>query len=108
MAVLTWIAVVFFLVATIGTALHAARRGWRTFKTFGAVAGSLADAIAAVAASADEAARRAEALPEAGERLSRELSALAVSRAQLGVLLGALARTRETVDGFRGLVLGKG
>jgi hypothetical protein len=105
--VITWIALVFFLVATAGNGIYAGLRAWRSFKTLGSVATSLAGGLDAVANSADEAIRRATGLSAGTERLSRELGSLAESRAELSVLLGALARVRSTLDGFTGVVYGK-
>jgi len=107
MLLLTWVALVFFLFAVGVTAVRAGIYGWRAFKKVGAAAASAGDKLEMVLRSADDVAERAARLPEGSERLARALASLAVSRAELGLLLSAVARVRRTVDGVTGFVYGK-
>jgi hypothetical protein len=104
---LTWIALVLFLFAVGGSAVHAGIRAFRAFRTLGAVTHAIGEKLDMVARSADDAAGRAAGLSEGGERLAQASASLAESRAQLAVLLREIARVREAFDGVRGVVYGK-
>ena len=104
---LTWLAVVFFLVAVAASAALAVRRGIALFRAVGAGAGALGVGIARVLDAADETARAADALPARTEELAAELERLAESRRQLALLAGALSDVRRSTTGARTAVLGK-
>ena len=104
---LTWIALLFFLLALGFGAFHAVREAIRLFRTFGSSTSRLSHAIEGVAASADEISRRLERLPDKGERLTADLERFSQSRAELGFLLSRFAEVRRTVKDLRAVALGK-
>lgn len=107
MPLLTWLALAFFLVAIGGAAFFAIREAIRLFRTFGSSGTRVGHALDEVSSTADEIARRLEALPAGGERLSAELARFSHSRSRLSLLLTRFADVRRLVTGARAGVLGK-
>ena len=107
MPLLTWLALAFFLVAFAAGAVYAVREGILLFRTFGSAGKRVGHALDEVATSSEETARRLEALPQGGERLTAELERLAHSRGRLSLLLTRFADVRRMVTGARAGVLGK-
>jgi hypothetical protein len=70
---------------------------WRGFRSF---SGPIAEALAAVNASAEATSLKADALAGGSERMARSLDRLARSRARLTVLTSAIAEVRAAVGGF--------
>jgi hypothetical protein len=104
MALLTWISLVFLVVAVVGSIAFAASRGlhaWRTFKRFSRTTSA---AIAGVLETAAEAEQHAVAFTEGGEKLSAALARLEQSRAELAVIQAAATEARSTLSSLRGAV----
>lgn len=107
MPLLTWLALVFFLGAIAAAAFYAVREAIRLFRTLGSSSARVGHALDEVSTTADEIARRLEALPAGGERLTVELERLSHSRSRLSLLLTRFADVRRMVTGARAGVLGK-
>jgi flagellar hook-basal body complex protein FliE len=104
MALLTWISLLFLVVAVVGSIGVAASRGlraWRTFKRFSKTTSS---AIGDVLETTAEAERHAAAFTEGTEKLSAALTRLEESRAQLAVIQAAAAEARSSLTSLRGAV----
>jgi uncharacterized membrane protein len=104
MALLTWISLLFLVLALVGSiALAASRalRAWRTFKRFSKTTSA---AIEGVLETAAEAERHAVAVAEGTQKLSAALARLEESRAQLAAIQAAAAEARSTLFAFQGAV----
>jgi hypothetical protein len=104
MALLTWISLLFLVLAFVGpiaVAVSRALRAWRTFKRFSKTTST---AIEGVLETAAEAEQHAVAVTEGTQRLSAALARLEESRAQLAVIQAAAAEARSTLFAFRGAV----
>jgi uncharacterized tellurite resistance protein B-like protein len=104
MALLTWVSLLFLVVAAGGSIAYAATRAlraWRIFKRFSRTTSS---AIAGVLETAADAERHAVAFTEGTEKLSAALARLEESRAQLAVIQAAANETRSSLGSLRGAV----
>jgi hypothetical protein len=104
MALLTWVSLLFLVVAIVGSVAFAGSRGlraWRTFRRFSTTASS---AIADVLDTAAEAERHIVAFTEGTEKLSAALARLEESRAELAVIQAAAAEAQSSLFAFRGAV----
>ena len=104
MALLTWISLLFLVLAVAGSIAFAAVRAlrvWRTFNRFSSTASAAVDGVLATAAEAE---RHAGALTEGTERLSAALARLEQSRARLAVVQAAATQARSSLLAVRGLV----
>jgi hypothetical protein len=98
---LTWISLLFLVVATLGSGLVLFLRGralWRTLKEVG---GAVADAVAAVERSAAAAEKHAASLADGSARLEAAIARLEASLAQLAVLRAAAGDVRGAATGVR-------
>jgi hypothetical protein len=103
MALLTWISVVFLILAAAGSIAVAGSRGLRAWRTFRRFSSTTSSAIGDVLAAAAEAERRADAVTDATEKLSAALAQLNKSRAELAVIEAAAAEAKSLLA-FRGAV----
>ena len=104
MALLTWISLLFLVLALVGSIAFAASRtlrAWRTFKRFSKTTSA---AIGGVLETAAEAERHAVAFTEGTAKLSAALAHLHESRAQLAVIQAVATQARSTLFAFRGAV----
>jgi hypothetical protein len=104
MALLTWVSLLFLVVAVVGSVAFAASRAlhaWRTFRRFSKTTST---AIAGVLQTAAEAERHAVAFTEGTEKLSAALARLEKSRAELAVIEAAAAEARASFTSARGAV----
>ena len=104
MALLTWISLLFLvlaLVVSIAVAVSRALRAWRTFKRFSKTTSA---AIEGVLETAAEAEQHAAAFTEGTRKLSAALAHLEESRAQLALIQAAATEARSTLFAFRGAV----
>jgi uncharacterized tellurite resistance protein B-like protein len=104
MALLTWISLLFLVVAVAGAVAVAASRAlraWRTFRRFSRTASA---AIGSVLETAAEAERHAVSFSDGTARLSAALAHLEQSRAELAVIQAAATEARSTLFAFRGAV----
>jgi hypothetical protein len=104
MSLLTWVSLLFLLVAVVGSIAFAATRAlhaWRTFRRFSKTTSA---AIENVLETAAEAERHAVAFTEGTERLSAALAHLEQSRAELEVIQAAAAEARSSLTSLRGAV----
>ncbi len=104
MALLTWISLLFFAVAIVGSIAVAASRGLRAWRSFRRFSRTTSAAITGVLETAAEAERHAAAFTEGTEKLSAALTRLEESRAQLAVIQAAAAEARASVTSLRGAV----
>jgi hypothetical protein len=104
MALLTWISLLFLVLAVIGSVAVAAVRALRVWRLFNRFSSATSAALDGVLATAAEAERHAVALTEGTERLSAALARLEQSRARLAVIETAAARARSSLLAFRGVV----
>ncbi len=96
-----WLCGAFLAVALIGSITVAATRGWRLWKTFGAVSKSAGDAVAAVTATAATAEERVLSLGANTERLTRAIEHLQESLAELAVIRAAAKDVQDAVNSVR-------
>src|SRR5260221_14576039 len=104
MALLTWISLLFLVLALVGSIAVAAvggLRAWRTFRRFSRTASA---AIAGVLETAAEAERHAVAFSEGTAKLSAAPAHLEQARAELAVIQAAATEARSTLFSFRGAV----
>ena len=104
MALLTWISLLFLVLALVGSIAFAATRAlhvWRTFRRFSRATSA---AIGGVLETAAEAERHAVAFTEGTEKLSAALARLEESRARLAVIQAAATQARTSLLAFRGAV----
>ncbi|MFL5962403.1 MAG: hypothetical protein ACJ757_05865 [Gaiellaceae bacterium] len=104
MALLTWISLLFLLVALLGSVAIAAYRGLRVWRSFRRLSKTISAAVRKVLETAAEAERHAVALSEGTERLSAALARLEESRAELAVIEAAAGEARSSLLSFRGTV----
>ena len=104
MALLTWISLLFLVLAVLGSLAVAAARAlgaWRTFRRFSRTASA---AVGRVLETAAEAERHAVALTGGTEKLSAALARLEHSRARLAAIQAAATQARSSLLAFRGAV----
>jgi hypothetical protein len=104
MSLLTWVSLLFLVVAIGGSIAVAASRGlhtWRTFRRFSKTASA---AIGEVLTTAAEAERHAVAFAEGTAKLSAALARLDQSRAELAVIQAAATEAKASLFAFRGAV----
>ncbi|MDX6453550.1 MAG: hypothetical protein QOH16_3599 [Gaiellaceae bacterium] len=104
MALLTWISLLFLVVAVVGSIAYAATRAlgaWRTFRRFSRTTSA---AIGGVLETAAEAEGHALAFTEGTEKLSAALARLEQSRARLAVIQAAASQARTSLSSLRGAV----
>ncbi len=104
MALLTWISLLFLVLAVVGSIAVAASRGLRAWRTFRRFSKTTSAAIGGVLETAAEAEQHAVAFTEGTEKLSAALARLQESRAQLAVIQAAATEARSTLFAFRGAV----
>ena len=104
MALLTWISLLFLVVAIVGSMAVAASRGLRAWRTFKRFSHTTSAAIAGVLQTAAEAERHAVAFTEGTEKLSAALTRLEESRAELAVIQAAATEARSSLTSLRGAV----
>jgi hypothetical protein len=104
MALLTWISLLFLVLAVVGSIAVAAVRALRVWRTFRRFSSATSAAIGGVLETAAEAERHAVALTEGTERLSAALARLEQSRARLAVIQAAAGQARSSLRAFRGVV----
>jgi uncharacterized membrane protein len=104
MALLTWISLLFLVLAVVGSIAVATSRAlhvWRTFRRFSRAASA---AVVGVLETAAEAERHAVAFTEGTQKLSAALARLEVSRARLAVIQAAATQARSSLFAFQGAV----
>jgi hypothetical protein len=104
MALLTWISLLFLVVAVLGSIAYAATRALRAWRTVRRFSGSTSSALAGVLETAAEAERHAVAFTESTERLTTALARLDASRAEHAVIQAAAAEARSSLTSLRGAV----
>jgi hypothetical protein len=104
MALLTWISLLFLVVAVVGSIAVAAARGLRAWRTFRRFSRTTSGAIGAVLETAAEAERHAVAFTEGTEKLSAALAHLEQSRAELAVIQAAAAEARSSLGVLRAVL----
>jgi uncharacterized membrane protein len=104
MALLTWISLLFLVVAVVGSIAVAATRALRAWRTFRRFSRTTSAAIAGVLETAAEAEQHAVAFTEGTEKLSAALAQLERSRAELAVIQAAADQARSSLFAFRGAV----
>jgi hypothetical protein len=104
MALLTWISLLFLVLAVVGSIAVAAVRGLRVWRTFHRFSSTTSAALDGVLKAAAEAERHAVALTEGAERLSAALARLEQSRARLAIIQAASTRARSSLLAVRSLV----
>jgi hypothetical protein len=98
MALLTWICLLFLVVAIVGSVAFAAARGLRTWRTFRGVSRAVSGAVEDVLQTAAAAEAHAVSLAEKTERLSVSITHLQESLAELAILRSAFANARSTLS----------
>ena len=104
MALLTWISLLFLIVAVVGSIAVAATRGLRAWRTFRRFSRTTSTAISGVMATAAAAEQHAVAFTEGTEKLSAALAHLEQSRAELAGIQAAAAEVRSSLGSLRGAV----
>ncbi len=104
MALLTWISLLFLVVATVGSIAFAATRALRAWRAFKRFSRTTRAAIGGVLETAAEAERHAVAFAEGTEKLTAALAHLEQSRAELAVIQAAAAEARSSLGALRGAV----
>jgi uncharacterized membrane protein len=102
MALLTWISLLFLVLALVGSVAVAATRALRAWRTFKRFSKTTSAAIEGVLETAAEAEQHAVAFTEGTQKLSAALAHLEESRAQLAVIQAAATEARSTLFAFRG------
>ncbi len=97
-----WLAVLFLVVAILGSLAYAGLRAWRLYKTFRATMGRAGDALLRVTDKATEAERHAVSLSANAERLQRALDRLQEALAELAVIRAAYAEAKGAFASVRG------
>jgi hypothetical protein len=95
---LTWISLLFFLAALIGSGTVAGLHGLRTWRAARALSGAAGPEVDRISRGAEEAERRAAALSDGNEQLAVAVERLQRSLAQLAILRNAAERARKTLD----------
>jgi hypothetical protein len=104
MSLLTWLSLLFLVVAVVGSIAVAVSRGLRMWRTFRRFSKTTSAAIGDVLETAAEAERHAVAFTEGTEKLSAALTQLEESRAQLALIQAAAAEARASLTSLRGAV----
>jgi hypothetical protein len=104
MALLTWVSLLFLVVAIAGSIAFAVSRGLRTWRTFRRFSTTASSAIAGVLETAAEAERHVVAFTEGTEKLSAALARLEGSRAELAVIQAAADEAQSSLFALRGAV----
>jgi cell shape-determining protein MreC len=104
MALLTWVSLLFLVVAIVGSIAVAVLRGLRAWRTFKRFTRTTTAAMERVLETAAEAERHAVAFTESTEKLNAALAHLEQSRAELAVIQSAAAEARTSLTSFRGAV----
>jgi hypothetical protein len=104
MALLTWISLLFLVLAVVGSIAYAVSRALRTWRIFRRFSKTTSAAIADVLETAAEAEQHAVAFTEGTEKLSAALAHLEQSRAELAVIQAAAADARSSLSALRGAV----
>jgi hypothetical protein len=104
MALLTWVSLLFLVVALAGSIAFAGSRGLRTWRAFRRFSTATSSAVADVLNRAAEAEQHVAAFGEGTEKLSAALARLEKSRAELDVIQAAAAEARSSLFAFRGAV----
>ncbi|HEX4679131.1 MAG TPA: hypothetical protein VH210_08030 [Gaiellaceae bacterium] len=104
MSLLTWVSLLFLVVAIVGSIVVAVSRGLRTWRTFRRFSMTTSAAIGDVLETAAEAERHAVAFTDGTEKLSAALARLEESRAELAVIQAAAAEAKASLLAFRGAV----
>jgi hypothetical protein len=98
MPLLTWISLLFFLAALIGTGTFAVLHGLRTWRAARALSGVAGPELDRISRGAAEAEAHAVALSDGNVRLALAVERLQRSLAQLAILQDAATRARATLD----------
>jgi hypothetical protein len=104
MSLLTWVSLLFLVVAVVSSIAVAAARGLRAWRALRRFSKTTSSAIGEVLDTAAEAGRHAAAFTEGTEKLSAALKRLAESRAELAVIEVAAAEARSSLFAFQGAV----
>ena len=104
MALLTWISLLFLVVAVVGSIAVAAVRALRTWRSFQRFSRATSAAVAGVIETAAEAEKHAAAFTEGTEKLTAALARLEQSRAELAVIEAAANEARSSLSALRGAV----
>jgi len=104
MALLTWISVLFLVVAVVGSIAAAATRALRAWRAFRRFSRTTSTAIGGVLEAAAEVEQHAVAFTEGTDKLTAALARLEQSRAELSVIQAAAGEARSTLFAFRGAV----
>ncbi|MCW2963476.1 MAG: hypothetical protein JWO17_728 [Actinomycetia bacterium] len=104
MSLLTWVSLLFLVVAIVGSIAVAVSRGLHTWRTFRRFSKTTSAAIGEVLETAAEAERHAVAFTEGTEKLSAALERLEESRTELAVIQAAAAEAKASLFAFRGAV----
>jgi len=104
MTLTTWLALLFVLVAVLGSTAFAALRAWRAWRTFRAFHRRALNAVAGVIHTADVAEAHAESLTAGAERLNRASQQLQESLAELAALREAAGEAGALLAAVRGVV----
>jgi hypothetical protein len=104
MSLLTWVSLVFLVVAVVGSIAVAVSRGLRAWRAFQRFSKTTSSAIGEVLETATEAERHLAAFTEGTEKLSAALKRLEESRAGLAVIQAAAAEARSSLFAFQGAV----
>jgi hypothetical protein len=104
MALLTWISLLFLVVAVVGSTVVAATRAlrtWRAFKRFSRTTSSVIDDVLESSATIEE---RVGRLDDKTAGLTAALAQLERSRAELAVIRAAASDAQSSLLWFRGAV----
>src|SRR5258708_36909111 len=104
MALLTWISVLFLVVAVVGSIAVAATRGLRAWRTFRRFSRTTSAAIGGVLETATQAERHAVGFTEGTGKLSAALAHLEHSPAERPVIQAAAAEARSSLGALRGVL----
>jgi hypothetical protein len=96
-ALLTWICLLFLVVAVVGSAAVAAVRGLRTWRAAKAVSRAASDAMDDVMRRSEAAEARALSLTDHSERLAASIDRLQRSLEELAILRSAFANARSSL-----------
>ncbi|MDX6475939.1 MAG: hypothetical protein QOH95_1450 [Gaiellaceae bacterium] len=104
MGLLTWISLLFLVLALAVSVTIAVRGGLRAWRAFRGLTGATTAALDDVVRTASEAEGHAVAFSDGSEQLSAAIARLQRSLAELGVLGSALSDARASLLSFRGAV----
>jgi hypothetical protein len=104
MPLLTWISLLFLVVAVVGSIAYAASRALQAWRTFRRFSKKTSTAIGGVLETAAEAERHAVAFTEGTQKLTAALAQLERSRAELAVIQAAANEARSSLSVLRGAV----